>query len=118
MRRRERERIADLTRDLCADEAPDVAARLVVIWAREIPGLWGVAHVFRPHSGTDQSYECDVLISEHAWETASEEDRADTIAHELAHVVVWARDLKAPTHGAKWRRCFARLKASADGFDW
>lgn len=118
MRRRDRLRVEAQARELCDDEDPGVARQLIVIWARELPDLWGIAHVYRPHWGPDRDTEIDIVICEAGWAVASQEERADTVAHELAHAVVWARDHDAQTHGAKWRRCFARLKALALDLDW
>lgn len=108
MRRRERERVERLAHEVCADEAPQLAGRLLLIWARELPDAYGLASAFQPW----------VLICETRWRTSDSDERADTIAHELAHLITWCRDSSAPPHGPAWESCFRRLREVAIEMEW
>lgn len=108
MRQRERERIERRARELCAWEDPDVASRFEILWSREIPDAYGLA----------LTHLVWVIVSESHWRLSDPAERADTIAHELAHLITWARDPDAPTHGRKWAACFRRLREIAVEMEW
>lgn len=108
MRARERERYERLAHEVCAVEAPQLAGRLLLIWARELPDAYGLASAFFPW----------VLICETRWKLGDSDERADTIAHELAHVITWCRDAEAATHGPQWAACYRRLLEVAKEMEW
>jgi hypothetical protein len=108
MRARDRARVERKARELCAWEAPIVAERMVVLWAREIPDAYGVAFTWVPW----------VFLCETKWLTSDPTERADTIAHEIAHLIVWTRNADARTHGHEWSRCFRRLREHALEMEW
>jgi hypothetical protein len=110
VRARERERIAALARELAAEVDATLARSMSLVWARDIPDRWASAHVI---GGV---YE--ILVCETHWRDSDSEERADTIAHEVAHVVCWWRGVEEPLHGRKWRACFRRLRAIAVEMEW
>jgi len=51
-----------------------------------------------------------IYLSERAWDASNPEERADTLAHECAHVLAWTRHgTDIAPHGREWLRIFRSL---------
>ncbi len=106
MRRRDRDRVERMARDVVGDIDPRLARDLTIVWAREFPdGAWGVAI-----SGVWM-----VALCESRWALASASENRDTLAHELAHLLAWKLHGEAiRDHGIEWRRLRRRLTGALD----
>ena len=91
--------------ELAAEVDPQLAAALHVVWARCLPDSYALA---LPFSTADRW----VLVCEARW-WAEPEQRADTAAHEIAHLL--SGDYG---HGPKFRRAFRRLLRISREMEW
>jgi len=73
---------------------PDLAARVEVVFNGRFTARMGDAHLDRRR----------IRISAPLWPRASEDQRRQTVLHELCHLVAHARFGRGiPPHGAQWR---------------
>lgn len=91
--------------ELAADVSPQLARAIRVVWARDLPDAYALALRFAKR---DQW----IVIDERLWQHFPEE-RADTAAHEVAHLL--SEDCG---HGPEWRKAFRRLRRVALEMDW
>lgn len=85
--------------------AEEAGIRLHVAWARELPDAYAVALDW----GAETAW---VVVCERRW-VLHPEQRAGTVAHELAHLLT--RDMD---HGPAWRRAYRRIRRLAEEHEW
>lgn len=106
MRRRDRERVERLARDLVGDFDSRLARDLTIVWVRDFPdGAWGIAI----------SDFWMVALCESRWSVSTDASNHDTLAHELAHLLAWKlHGEKIRDHGHEWRQLRDAMIAALD----
>lgn len=111
MNHSQRTRIQEQAQELAHELAPNITIH--VIWCRWLPDAHAYAYCGARAGAASFGW---ILICETSWAHSSESERADTIAHEVAHVLTWH---DSPTdHGPEWKKVFKRLLKVALEFDW
>jgi len=99
-----REQIEEQILELVAVVDDKIARVTEIVWARSLPDSYAISLAFP--SGPW------IVISEAHWDE-SPDDRADTVAHEVAHIAV-----PDYSHGSRWRSRYRRLRRIAHEMDW
>jgi predicted metallopeptidase len=110
VRRRDRRLAEERILDLAAEVCPRLAPSVHVVWARVLPDTYALACV---HS----SSHLWIVLCEHRW-IAEPEERADTVAHELAHLRIDTAGGEELPHGPRWRRVFRSYRRVAREMEW
>lgn len=105
MRARDRARAERRVRELAAAVDVALADAVRVVWAASLPDCYALALAFTER---DQW----VLLCAERWRTEPDQ-RADTVAHELAHL-----HSGDSSHGRAWRRAYRRIRAMAREMTW
>lgn len=107
MRASTRRRHERLIVELAAEASPQLARAIRVVWARSLPDVtWAFVYGFTKQ---DQW----LVLDEQRWRESTDEERADTAAHELAHLLS-----KDDGHGAEFRKAHRRLLRAALEMEW
>jgi hypothetical protein len=116
VRARERHRVARKIREVCVLADPNVAKRLHVCWARDLVDSASRIDTLKSYALMCVLEDSFVLIiCEAGWLMSSDDERADTVAHEIAHATKWHED---NGHGRVWKREHKRILEIAEGLDW